>query len=214
MRRRCACVLLIALAAGSLTLAAGSLAAAAAQRKPVDLTIDTYAITSDQFGGILGGPGLGEWSGNVTVSGGGAKVTCDRLKVWPAADGRHIERAEASGHIVIQGRHVANDGTEWRLVGKAESAVYEGKSGQATLTGSVRFDATNLSTEAAVSVEADRLIYDATARRFRFEGEQRLVRSQWQGAPREAEPQADAPQADAPQADAPQAPDEQAESEP
>jgi hypothetical protein len=83
----------------------------------------------------------------------------------------------------------------------------------------VRFDATNLSTEAAVSVEADRLIYDTTTRRFRFEGEQRPVRSKWQQPPSEAEPpadaaQADAPQAGAPQADAPQATDEQAESEP
>ena len=209
MSRRCACVLLIMLAAGSLALAAGGMAAAAAQRQPVDLTVDTYAITGDRFEGILGGPGPGEWSGNVTVSGAGARVTCDRLKVWVAADGRHIERAEAGGHIVVQGRHVANDGTEWRLVGKAESAVYEGKSGQATLTGSVRFDATNLSTEAAVSVEADRLIYGTSTSRFRFEGVQRQVRSEWREPPGKAEPQAAASKADAPQAT-----DERAESEP
>jgi lipopolysaccharide export system protein LptA len=214
MRRRCACVLLIALAVASLILAAGSLAAAAAQRKPADITMDAYAVTADRLEGVPGGPTPVEWSGNVTVSATGSKVTCDRLKVWLAAGGRFIERAEASGHIVIQGRHVANDGTEWRVVGKAESAVYERKSGQTTLTGSVRFDATNLSTEATVSVEADRLIYDTTTRRFRFEGEQRQVRSKWQQPPSEAEPQADAAQADAAQADAPQAPDEQAESEP
>jgi len=204
MRRRWACVLLIALAAGSLTLAAGSLAAAAAQRKPADITMDAYAVTADRLEGVPGGPTPVEWSGNVTVSATGSKVTCDRLKVWLAAGGRFIERAEAGGHIVIQGRHVANDGTEWRVVGKAESAAYERKSGQTTLTGSVRFEATNLSTAATVSVEADRLIYDTTPRRFRFEGEQRQVRSKWKPPPTEA----------APQADAPQAADEQAESEP
>jgi lipopolysaccharide export system protein LptA len=202
MSRRCACVLLIA-------LAAGSLAAAAAQRKPVDLTIDTYAITGDRFEGILGGPGPGEWSGNVTVSGAGAKVTCDRLKVWVAADGRYIERAEASGHIVVQGRYVADDGTEWRIVGKAESAVYERKAAQATLTGTVRFEATNLSTAAAVSVEADRMVYDVNTRHFRFEGTGRPVRGEWDKPASPAEQPAAAAQADAPQAA-----DEQAESEP
>ena len=197
MRRRCACVLLIALAAGGMAVGAG-------QRQPVDLTTDKYAMTGDRFEGMLGGPGPVEWSGNVTVTGAGAKVTCDRLKVWVAADGRHIERAEASGHIVVQGRYVADDGTEWRIVGKADSAVYERKAAQATLTGSVRFEATNLSTAAVVSVEADRMVYAVNTRRFRFEGTGRQVRGEWD---------APASQVDQPSA-ALQAADEQAESEP
>ncbi len=180
MRRRCACVLLI-------TLVAGGMAVAAAQRQPADLTIDKYVITGDRFEGMLGGPGPIEWSGNVTVAGPSATATCDRLKVWLAADGRHIERAEATGHIVIQGRFLAADRTEWRIVGKAESAVYDRKAAQGTMEGSVSFEATNLSTAAAVSVEADRLLYDVAARRFRFEGVERPVRGQWQ-EPAEEQP--------------------------
>ena len=168
MRRRCAYVLLITLVAGGM--------AVAAQRQPADLTIDKYVITGDRFEGILGGPGPAEWSGNVTVDGGGATATCDRLKVWLAADGRHVERAEAAGHIVIQGRYLAADRTEWRIVGKAESAVYERKTAQGTMEGSVSFEATNLSTAAAVSVEADRLVYDVAERRFRFHSGLRNVR--------------------------------------
>jgi lipopolysaccharide export system protein LptA len=192
------------LTAGSLLLGARGAAVAAAAKKPAGILLEKYAITSDRLEGVLGGPGPGEWSGNVTVSGEGGKATCDRLRVWLAADGRYIERAEAGGHLVVQGRYVADDGTEWQIVGKAESAVYERKSGQATLTGSVHFEATNLGTGVVLSIDADKLVYDTSTRRFRFEGVQRQVRGRWQEPPGEA----------APAAGAPQAADEQAESEP
>lgn len=173
MRRRSACVLLI------IMLAAGSAAAAAAPKKSAGIMMDKYAVTADRFEGILGGPGPGEWSGNVTITGDGAKVTCDRVKVWLAADGRHIERAEASGHIVLQGRYVAADETEWKVVGTAETAAYEREAAEGTLEGSVEFTATNQTTGAVVSVTAEKLIYDIETRHFRFERGERQVQGKW-----------------------------------
>jgi lipopolysaccharide export system protein LptA len=180
--RSCTCILVIALAAAS-----GAAAVARQDRAP-GISLDAYTITADQFEGVLGGPG--EWSGNVTIAGADAKATCDSLKVWPAADGKEILRARAKGNIAIRGRYLAADKTEWRIVGKADSAAYERESGQGTLEGSVTFEATNASTGAAVTVAADRLTYDVKTRRFRFEGVQQPVRGQWREPAGEAEAQA------------------------
>jgi lipopolysaccharide export system protein LptA len=165
------------------------------------IALDKNGITADRFEGTL--DGTGEWSGNVTLTTAGVSTTCDRLKIWLTPDQRYVQRAEATGNVVVRGRHFDASKTEWEIVGKAKTGTYEKKSGQGTLQGSVKFAATNLATGAVLSVEADRMVYDVNTRRFRFEGIARPVRGQWeepasegQAAPGGAQPRGEQTQSD------------------
>ena len=178
-----------------MALAVVGLAAATAgsQERPARMTLGQYVLESERLEGTLQGPF--ELSPKVTVTGAGATITCDRLKVWPTAEGREIERAEAEGNIVVRGQYTASDRTEWRIVGKADSASYERKAGRGVLIGSVDFQAANAATGTTVSVQAHKLTYDFQTRRFQFERGAQPVRVQWQ----EPESQPKPPPASSPQ---------------
>lgn len=164
------CVLVMIL--GVVTLAA------AGQPVSPGIALDKKGITADRFEGTL--DGMGEWSGNVTLTTAGVSTTCDRLKIWLTPDQRYVRRAEATGHVVVRGRHFDASKTEWEIVGRAKTGSYEKESGQGTLQGSVKFEATNLATGVVLSVEADKMVYDVNTRRFRFEGTARPVRGEWE----------------------------------
>ena len=172
MRRESLCVLVMILGAVSLA------AAAAGKPESAGIALDKRSITADRFEGTLGG--AGEWSGNVKLAAADISMTCDRLKIWLTPDQRYVLRAEAEGNIVVRGRYLDADKTEWEVVGKAKSGSYDKDSGQGALQGSVHFAATNLATKAMLSVEADRMTYNVSTRRFRFEGTTRPVRGEWQ----------------------------------
>jgi len=159
--------------------------AAASQPESAGIALDKKSITADRFEGTLAGPG--EWSGNVTLTAAGVSMRCDRLKIWLTPDRRYVRRGEAEGNIVVRGRYLDADKTEWEIVGKAKSGTYEKESGQGILHGSVGFAATNLVTGAVLSVDADRMVYDLNTRRFRFEGIGRPVRGQWEEPAGEAQ---------------------------
>jgi lipopolysaccharide export system protein LptA len=118
----------------------------------------------------------------VKLTSGSLVLTCDRMKVWLTKDLRDLEKMEASGSIVIKGRYLTGDQvkTEWDVLGKAQGASYDAKTGQSVLTGSVQFKATNLTTGAVVSAVGDKLVYDTKTRRFRFERGKDGVQVKWQ----------------------------------
>lgn len=82
--------------------------------------------------------------------------------------------------MVVRARYLASDRTEWTVVGTAAFGSYDRKAGQGVLRGSVRFDGTNLTTGAVLSVAADKLIYEIKTRQFRFEKGEEPVRVQWE----------------------------------
>lgn len=164
----------------------GTACPAAGQPRPKSTLVKGYTIEGERLEGTLGG--AWEWSGKVKVTGETATATCDRLKVWLTPDGRDPARAEAEGNILIRGRYLSTDKIEWAIAAEAELASFDWKSGQGTLEGGVGFEARNLTTGAVVLLAADRLIYDAAARRFRFEGAEHPVRGQWQESAEEQPP--------------------------
>jgi lipopolysaccharide export system protein LptA len=164
-------------------------ALAAAPKQTQRMAFRSFTVEGTSLRGALQGPW--EWAGSVTVKGSGLTLTCQSLKMWLTPEGRDAERVEASGDIRIAGRYVASDTTEWEVKGRAESASYERKAGQAVLKGEVSFEARNLETGAVVSAEAETLTYDVKSRRFRFEGGERPVRMEWQ----EPEPKEEAGEA-------------------
>ena len=136
---------------------------------------------------LVRGPITGPWefSDRVTVSGSGITMTCERLKVWPSSDRRGLARLEAVGNIVVEGSYRAEDKTDWKVLGKAESATYDFATGQGVLLGKVRFQATNAADQTTLSVTADKMIYDAKTASVRFERKDNPVHVEWQ----EPEPQ-------------------------
>lgn len=167
----------------AITIAISSLAAlaAAGQQKPAppaSSRFGNYVIRSDYLEGNIGG--AWEFSKGVTLTGPDITVTCDRLQVWPTKTGTDIERAEASGNVIVRGRYLGADKTEWKVTGTSASASYDAKAGQGVLRGGVKFDGANLSTGATVSVVADKLSYDFKTQRFRFDRGATPVRVQWQ----------------------------------
>ncbi len=166
--------------AGALLGAAAALLAA--QVKPASpgaARFGRYTIEAKHLEGTMTGPW--EFSNDVTVTGPEVTVTCDRLQIWPPSKaGVDFERAEASGHVVVRARYLASDRTEWTVVGTAAFGSYDRKAGQGVLRGSVRFDGTNLTTGAVLSVAADKLIYEIKTRQFRFEKGEEPVRVQWE----------------------------------
>lgn len=136
---------------------------------------------------LVRGPITGPWefSDHVTVSGSGITMTCERLKVWPSSDRRGLARLEAVGNIVVEGSYRAEDKTDWKVLGKAESATYDFATGQGVLLGKVRFQATNAADQTTLSVTADKMIYDAKTASVRFERKDNPVHVEWQ----EPEPQ-------------------------
>ena len=151
------------------------------------MTFREAYITSD----VLAGPlitGPWEFSDHVTVSGSGLTMTCDRVKVWPSSDRRGLARLEAVGNIVVKGSYRAEDKTEWKVLGNAESATYDFPTGQGMLLGKVRFQATNTADQTTVSVTAHRMTYDAKTNSFRFERKDTPVRVEWQEPAPQPEP--------------------------
>jgi len=180
MRRRLALLLLAVF-----TVSGSFSRALAGQTPPAGARLRRGTIEGRYFEGPIQGPW--EWSKGVKVVSTDLTMTCERLKLWPTKDGRDWERIEASGSIAIQGRYVAADNTEWKVVGKAEAASYDSKTGQGVLKGSVDFQATNLSTKMVVSVAADKLTYDGKTRQFRFERGDGPVRVEWEEPQRQDE---------------------------
>ena len=164
----------------ALTLTATCLTAPAAGGQPAGATMafrEAHIISQ-----LVRGPITGPWefSDHVTVSGSGITMTCDRLKVWPSPDRRGLARLEAVGNIVVESSYRAEDKTEWKVLGKAESATYDFATGQGVLVGKVDFQAANPVDHTTVSVTADRMTYDAKTASFRFERKDNPVRVEWQ----------------------------------
>lgn len=188
MKKHLAASLLLAMVAATATAAF-----AAAPKQTQQMTFRSFTIEGQSVQIPLNSQEPLEWTGPVIVTGSGFTLNCSSLKMWLTPDGRDAERVEASGNIRIAGRYVASDKTEWEMKGRAESASYERKAGEAILQGSVSFEARNRSTGAVVSAAAEKLTYDVKSRRFRFEGGERPVRMEWQ----EPEPEAAAGEAPA-----------------
>jgi len=186
--------LIAAVIVGCLAAAAG-----AGQQKPAGpnaTRFGNYTIESQHFQGTIGG--AWEFSKGVKVTGPSLTMTCDNLKVWPGKTSSDLEqgRAEATGSVVVRGRYVATDQTEWQVVGSAATGTYDGTKGEGVLQGGVEFHGTNLTTGAVLSVDADKLIYDVKSQQFRFERSNGLVRVKWEEPEQPAKPAPEsAPQA-------------------
>jgi lipopolysaccharide export system protein LptA len=151
---------------------------ASAGTPPQLTTFRSFSVQGQSVQGDLRGPW--EWTGGVVVTGAGLTMSCDSLKVWLTPDGRDAERIEASGNVRVQGRYLAADKTQWDIDGRAAAASYERKASQGILRGAVSFRATNKSTGAVLMAEAEKLVYDTTTQRFRFERGDQPVRMEWQ----------------------------------
>lgn len=158
------------------TLALSAIGAYAAET--AGMTFRAFSVEGKSLQGQLAGPW--EWTGGVTVKAEGLTLTCDALKLWPSADGREADRAEASGNVNIEGRYVSAEGVAWSVSGRAASASYERKTGQSVLRGAVSFRATNTKTGAVMSAAAEKLIYNSETKQFRFERGDAPVRMEWQ----------------------------------
>ena len=172
----------------ALTLTATCLTAPAAggQQPGTKMAFREAHIISQLVRGPITGPW--EFSDHVTVSGSGITMICDRLKVWPSPDRRGLARLEAVGNIVVESSYRAEDKTEWKVLGKAESATYDFATGQGVLLGKVRFQATNAADQTTLSVMADKMIYDAKTASVRFERKDNQVHVEWQEPAPEPEP--------------------------
>jgi lipopolysaccharide export system protein LptA len=138
-----------------------------------------YVVESKRLEGKMGGPW--EFSNGVTMTAPDMTITCDNLKMWPSTKrGRDFDRAEATGNVVVRGRYAASDGTEWKVIGSAASGTYDVTAGQGVLRGGVKFDGTNQTTKALLSVAADKMIYEVKTQQFRFERGGEPVRVQWE----------------------------------
>jgi len=167
----------------ALLLVAATAATPAGQSKsgaPNAARFGRYTIESKGgLEGTIGGPW--KFSKGVTVTSPDMVVTCDTLKVWPAAKGgRDFDRAEATGNINIRGRYLARDGAEWKVVGAAASGTYDAKTGQGVLRGEVKFHGTNQVTKAVLTVVADKMVYEVKTQQFRFERGGQPVVVQWE----------------------------------
>ncbi len=157
-----------------LTVAA---AAPAAENNQSRRLFHRYTVEAPRWQGPIQGPW--EATGGVTVRGPGVTMTCERLKVWFASDTWVAERITATGNIVLRGRYTATDRTEWDVVAHADTATYDNAAGRGTLEGSVTMEATNLTTDALLSVSADRLIYDGDSGEIRAERVENPVIVEW-----------------------------------
>ena len=137
-----------------------------------------YVIQSQRLEGTIGG--VWEFSKAVTATGPDVTITCDSLKVWPTKSGQNVQRTEATGNVVVRGRYLASDKSEWKVIATASAGSYDAKAGQGELRGNVKFDGTNLTTGALVSVSAEKLVYDVKSRQFHFESVAEPVRVQWE----------------------------------
>jgi lipopolysaccharide export system protein LptA len=160
------------------------LAAVAAAGKPQPASpsatrFGKYTVESKRLEGTIGGPW--EFSNGVTVTGPEMTITCDTLKMWPTSKGgRDFDRAEATGNLVLRGRYLASDKTEWKVVGSAASGTYDAKAGQGVMRGGVKFNGANQTTKAVLTVVADKMIYEVKTQQFRFERGGEPVRVEWE----------------------------------
>ena len=171
-----------------LTVAA---AAPAAQSNQSRRLFHRYTVEAPRWQGPIQGPW--EATGGVTVRGPGMTMTCERLKVWFARDTWAAERVTATGNIVLRGRYTATDGTVWDVVAHAGTATYDNAARRGMLEGSVTMEATNLTSNAVLSVAADRLIYDGDSGEILAERVQNPVRVEWNEPVADDEPAAEAP---------------------
>ena len=126
--------------------------------------------------------GWQEFSGGVTMTGPSMTLTCDRLKTWLAPKGQGLARAEASGHVVAQGRYVDAEKNEWRVRATADSARYNREAGKGVLEGSVDAEAINTATGDRVSVKAQTVTYDAKTHLLDLAGNAQPVDVKYQPA--------------------------------
>lgn len=157
-----------------LTVAASAPAAQSNQSRRL---FQRYTVEAPRWQGPIEGPW--EATGGVTVRGPGLTMTCERLKVWFAGDTWVAERITATGNIVLRGRYTATDRTEWDILAHADTATYDNAASRGTFEGSVTMEATNLTTEAVLSISADRLIYDGDSGEILAERVQNPVRVEW-----------------------------------
>jgi lipopolysaccharide export system protein LptA len=182
MKKRLTQVLLVSMLLGCLLTVAF-----AGQSAPAGAPFPGGTIEGE-FSGPIQGPW--EWSKGAKITTADLTMTCDRFKVWFTKDGRGWDRAEATGHIVINGRYTAANKDQWRVFGRAESGTYDSQTGQGVLKGSVDFRASNLTTGAVISVSADKLTYDVKTRQFRFDKGEGQVKAEWRQPAQEEKPAA------------------------
>jgi lipopolysaccharide export system protein LptA len=151
------CVLIVLC---QLSLAASPATGAAAGEKPTRMTLGSFTIEGKGMRGQVPGPGPWEWIGPVTVRSEDMVMTCKHLEVWPPKKGGEFERAEARGDIRIEGRRRDSNDDLWDIEGTAQSLVYDKSSASLVLEGAVSFTATNLTTEAVLSVDGRKLTFD------------------------------------------------------
>lgn len=149
----------------------------AAQSNQSRRLFQRYTVEAPRWQGPIQGPW--EATGGVTVRGPGVTMTSERLKVWFARDTWAAERITATGNIVLRGRYTATDRTEWDVVAHAGTATYDNAARRGTLEGSVTMEATNLTSNAVLSVTADRLIYDGGSGEILAERVENPVRVEW-----------------------------------
>ena len=171
-------------------LALAALAACALGGQTSSMAFRSFTVEGGPVQFNLRGTGPVEWTGRVTVKGGGLTLTADDgLKLWPTADRRDAERVAAKGNVTVEGQYLAADRTRWDFTSKADAASYERTSGQGVMRGSVTFRAANAATGAVLSASADKLIYSFKTQQFRFERGDKPVRMEWQEpAPPAAQP--------------------------
>jgi lipopolysaccharide export system protein LptA len=157
------------LAAILLSVAAGAIRAGQAKPgAPKAARFGRFTVESKHLEGTVGGSW--EFSKGVTVNGPDLLVTCDTLKVWPGSKGgQDFDRAEAAGSVTVHARYIAKDGSEWKVLGTADTGAYDGKNGQGALRGAVKVNGTNQTTKAAFSVVADTMTYQVKSQQFQFE---------------------------------------------
>jgi len=149
---------------------------------PARTKLGPFVIEAKHLEGVVGGAWV--FSKGVTATAPSGSLSCETLKLWPTKAGRDVERAEATGKVVVRARYLASDQTEWQIVGTAGSASYDAKAGEGVLRGGVKFDGLNLTTGGKLRIGAEKLTYDLKSRQFRFdkaaEKEGAPVRVEWE----------------------------------
>ena len=123
-----------ALALALVLAVSGAWGAAVKKAKPArpvqHTTYGKITITSEEFEGSMMMKSPFVYSKNVVVTSQDFKMTCDRLKVWPAKNGNSFDRLEATGQVHITGHYVDTEASNWSVDGRSEQATYDTRTGR------------------------------------------------------------------------------------
>jgi len=98
--------------------------------RPADAKTEITAKTEAMFDNAAN---LAEFTGSVVVRDSQFTLTCDKLRVILNKDRKGLERAEATGNVVIIQENTSNSGQTTKAIGRAGVATYVPSTGEVKL---------------------------------------------------------------------------------